>query len=84
MIESLFKQASQLARLKSGPVAEHLSPLAESLLHAPCVAQTNVYAHHSESPGRKNGASGRCQKGSFMTRGSTARPHSLPLPRAPN
>jgi site-specific recombinase XerD len=33
MIESLFKQASTLARLQSGPVAQQLSPLAETLLN---------------------------------------------------
>ena len=33
LIESLFKQASTLARLQSGPVAQQLSPLAEALLN---------------------------------------------------
>ena len=53
MIESLFKQASTLARLQSGPVAQQLSPLAEALLNEQYPPETvRRYVRVAEKFGR--------------------------------
>jgi len=53
LIESLFKQASTLARLQSGPVAQQLSPLAEALLNEQYPPETvRRYVRVAEKFGR--------------------------------